>query len=588
MASKFFRAPGATVTYNAYQTREYVSRKARVSRGLFITPARRDRTPDGWRFWFPSPRGPASDRGNWKVDVVRFEEDDDPTPPPYTFVGGQLCIGGICYSVGGDSVGTPYLDDKRPFYWMRTTNQGAAWVDVGTPYDALVSQYGSANVKPSDFGPNRGFVRASVYLSPGPSTEQATGVVTGGGTLGAIATLPAPGNSGLFAIEQRYYYLLNFFNRCNTARVILRSTPGYFYETPSAVTFTRQYTTAADPIPYWFFPTYTGTNDQPNCLVDGPGYDGPWPLPSDSGGGGALPDGYLPGAGPWAYACSCPDFTGEETRYRVATAPSHRRDRSWGQIRPESPCKHIASSAKALGDQKTLVKWVRTFKDDSPGSEFSQSPTVIIDRSYLNEQRRQEAAFRRTTRNMRRATAALNRQQRAERSALALSNRLGRVWRMNADGTTTSSKKRGRFGESLEGVQVPNWYGIDPTNGGDQFSREWDERMRRYQSRPDVRVRNAIGGVLSNAGDRIQRNLPMPPPSSYLAGFDEWSKQNPNRRSNHLFDTYGGERFSDAVYGQGMRRVGTFDPRVIPTVRVHPAPTAATLSINSNPEAYGY
>ncbi|MBE9113856.1 hypothetical protein IQ273_31280, partial [Nodosilinea sp. LEGE 07298] len=71
----YFRAPGAKVDYTKRETRNYVSRKARVSRGLNLMPTGRSRTAEGWRFFFASPRGPAADGGRWLVDLVRANSD---------------------------------------------------------------------------------------------------------------------------------------------------------------------------------------------------------------------------------------------------------------------------------------------------------------------------------------------------------------------------------------------------------------------------------------------------------------------------------------------------------------------------------
>ncbi|MBE9113850.1 hypothetical protein IQ273_31250, partial [Nodosilinea sp. LEGE 07298] len=173
------------------------------------------------------------------------------------------------------------------------------------------------------------------------------------------------------------------------------------------------------------------------------------------GGGGGVPAGYLPGVGPWAYRCSCPDYGFSESRYQVATAPSHRRDRSWNQTRPLSPCKHIVSSAKAVGDNKTVLDWTRQFRGDSTGREFNESPYIRNDYTLRNLDRQMYAEQRKAVAATRRALATDRRAERAQRGARYLSDRLGRINRMNSDGTTTSSTFMGRFGESLHIANSP-------------------------------------------------------------------------------------------------------------------------------------
>lgn len=425
MTGKFFRAPGAKVSYTGYETRNYVSRKARVSRGYYISPTRRDRIGDGWRFWFFSPRGPAEDRGNWRVDVVRAEGDGD----------GDGGDDGGGDGGGGTLPACPPVGTALDHTWV-------GWHYLDFDFTLPPPYYTT--------GSGSGTMPQSVAQSISPPGSY---VAEGGGY-----------SEGPFFYAPWYWYSDDGDSGWSGETV-------YYYGTNPNVDLAAEWAAwKADDryvTPGFVLTTVSGGDfylNDPNGLPSPYCDDGSTPPPDpDPGGGGTAPPGFLLGEGPWAYACSCPDYTGEESPYRVATAPSHRKARSWGQIRPESPCKHIVSAARALADQKTLVKWVRTFRTDSPGREFTASPTVAVDRNYYKAQREMEAAFRRTARATGRARAAENKRKRAERSARALSNRLGRLWRLNSDGTTTSSSKKGRYGEILVGNPI-DWAAIENTD----------------------------------------------------------------------------------------------------------------------------
>jgi hypothetical protein len=104
------------------------------------------------------------------------------------------------------------------------------------------------------------------------------------------------------------------------------------------------------------------------------------------------------------------------------------------------------------------VSWVRQFAKDSPGSEFTDSPSIEVDYAFGQSIRDAEYAFRKTQRAGRKALGKKNAAIRAQRAARRLSDKLGRMdrWslRVGRDGeyynSITSSKKQGRFGESLD------------------------------------------------------------------------------------------------------------------------------------------
>ncbi|MFM7323509.1 MAG: hypothetical protein ACKO4L_01045, partial [Nodosilinea sp.] len=80
--------------------------------------------------------------------------------------------------------------------------------------------------------------------------------------------------------------------------------------------------------------------------------------------GDHLPPGYIPGQGPWAYTCSCPDHSHSETPYQVPTYPSQRRSRNWPATRPPFPCKHIIAAALAIADQRSVQQWSQEAEGD--------------------------------------------------------------------------------------------------------------------------------------------------------------------------------------------------------------------------------
>ncbi|PZV02229.1 MAG: hypothetical protein DCF32_15295 [Leptolyngbya sp.] len=441
----YFRAPGAKVRYTGWETRNYVSRKARVSRGFHLSPTRRvrlaspegNRTGDGWRLWFFSPRGPAADKGNWRVDVVRADGGGGG--------GGDGGGGGLpaCPPAGTTLnylwVGWHYLDFNftlpPPYY---TTGSGSGQMPESV----------AASISP----PNTYLFEDS--YSDGPFTYAPWYWTNDDGDMGWLgetvfysSTDPNPNLAALWnewKADDRYV------------------TPGFVLTQVAGDGFLAE-----------------NPNGLPTPYCD----DGSSPLPDP--GGGTVPPGFLMGEGPWAYACSCPDFTGEEEPYKVATAPSHRRARSWGQIRPLSPCKHIVSSARALGDQKTLLNWVRSYRTDSPGTEFTTSPTIGVDRNYYKAQREMDAAFRRTTRLNRQA---VNKIRRAERSRAALMRNLGTFFCLDAYGAYQG--KRDNYGVPL------NFEALD--NRWDLYRETSPEQLMQGYSNTDTARRMA-------AYDREQR-----------------------------------------------------------------------------------
>ena len=512
----YFRAPGATVTYTARQTRDYISRKARISRGLYLTPTRRDRTPEGWRFWFASTRGPAKDRGNWKVETVRKPDAD----------GGDGDGGDSGDS--GDSGGAGLPDCPPP-----GTTLTYLWVGwhslIFPPGPGVITSSGS------------GYMTRAIAEDIG--SRYSGGEVNPGGS----------GSHGPFGFDEWGYFWDDgavFLGETITlVTTDASASPSSLWDTwkPDDRNATPGFILIRVTGPDGFSVENAAGLSDPFCN------DGSAPPPPPPGPG-PVPPGYIEGAGPWAYVCTCPDYTGVEPAYQNSYAPSTKRDRSFILARPTSPCKHIASAAKAVGDQKSLVSWVRQFAKDSPGSEFTDSPSIEVDYDFWGRSIRDaDFAFRKTKRAERKALGKQRAQVRAQRAARRLSDKLGRMNRWNEDGDRNridSSKNVGRFGEQLnlrtgiKNIRLQSEAAIHQENYQAEYSR--------YMRRPDVRARNAIGGILTGVGDSINDQ-------------------------------------ADRVLGPAAPYVPVSASRSAP---VTPRGTAATRSVgptvNENPEAHGF
>ena len=466
MSGQFFRAPGATVSYTPRQTRNYVSRKVRLSRGLNMPPTRRDRTKEGWRFWFQSPRGPAKDGGNWKVEVVRVDSDSE--YPPATRSPGQISWPNGSSATFTGELGPSRFVEYRVFRARYVIPYDAQWVYVTQSYNSMVAEHGAENVKQDNRDPFVCYVRYTSLFPNLAGQDYVRNILVDRWSGGSyeLDTLEVGGGTGLVRYQYFYHYVAPSTVACSP--LVGQMTVGFTRSVESGDTLLPQEipTTGSTSGNFWF---YTSFNEDgtPACIIKGPsGDDYPPPTGGGSGPGagpGEPPPGFLGGAGPWAYACNCPDYTGHEPAYNVPLAPSHRKDRSFTLARPLSPCKHIASSAQAVGDQKTIAKWNRQFKWDATGREYTEGPKTTRDYSYGRQQRDMEYAFRKTQIAARKALGKERAEARARRAARRLSDRLGRMNRWNTDsdfmGRTInridSSKKVGRFGESLDVAYSP-------------------------------------------------------------------------------------------------------------------------------------
>jgi hypothetical protein len=200
------------------------------------------------------------------------------------------------------------------------------------------------------------------------------------------------------------------------------------------------------------------------------------------------------------------------------------------------------------------VSWVRQFAKDSPGSEFTDSPSIDVDYDFWGRSIRDaEFAFRKTKRAERKALGKQRAQVRAQRAARRLSDKLGRMNRWNEDGDRNridSSKNVGRFGEQLnlrDGIKD-----IRVRSEAAIYQENYQAEYGRYMRRPDVRARNAIGSILTGVGDYVNDQ-------------------------------------ADRVLGPAAPYVPVSASRSAP---VTPRGTAATRSVgptvNENPEAYGF
>ena len=474
----YFRAPGAKVTYSPRATRDYISRKARISRGLLMSPTRRDRVGDGWRFWFFSSRGPADQGGCWQVDAVRAE---DGPYPPRTVSGGQICWpNGVCIPFNGDLEEPPTPTNFQQVRVRITPNPALLWNTWSGSFSSAVATFGAGNVIANPGSPTLPYVRLSAQgftLSPSdvPFATRA------GGSIGVDSATPRAGGA---LNVYRFRLTAPTASPCSTFTSLLPST----------------FTVAESTSAYSLYRSFVAGSSTPTCLIHGPTTD---EFPEGGGGGGGgIPPGFIPGAGPWAYRCDCPDYAATEGRYLVPSAPSHKRDRAWSLPRPLSPCKHIASAAQALPDQPSLVDWIGQYAGDSPGTEFTQGPGIVDDSQAIAQgQRDIDYAFSAERRASARAAAQKRAQDRARRSGLALSRKVGRLWRMETRGIdrTISWDDRGRYGEPLT-LQPPNWYAIDPNNQN-AFAQEWERRVQQYQNNPINRAKAAIANTLRPVGN---------------------------------------------------------------------------------------
>lgn len=539
---RYFRRPGAQVTYSPAATRQYVSRAARLSRGFYINPSRRDRRPDGWRFWFPSSRGPRSQDGHHIVDAVRRDDSGGGgggTGWPTEFPVGSGCSLSTSTPYGAypitatvtrttfsqtsstlqPGIGDYFLDRPPGHVYARAKfgrTERRVWSATSAPFPTNFVQAWQTNQFPffdqpwenQDSPPP--FPRRSTMAFSAPGATY-----LGNGSFSIDP--PIPGDS-LFVFDRTHYSeawigISVFSGECLTW--------SFGGTTLSAALGFSVYSSGGSPVRFSNYDLFISPNIHPT-FPSSPGFmegvatlellelfyteggpDGPlipfYPaLPPPSGPG--TPPGYVDGGGRWAYRCSCPDYTAEEPVYKFPTAPTHRRDRSWDLPRPLSPCKHIASSARALADQRSLVTWTRAARGDSP-AEFVAGPRVVLAADPVAAaQQRMDQELRQANRQSRIDLAiarALERANRAEEFARQrLLDNLGRINRMNmTTGKMLHSERYGNYGEPLTLD--------DALVKAQQYQRDYLERLQRYDSRIDRRLLRSIHPRLAPAAATV-------------------------------------------------------------------------------------
>ncbi len=315
MPKRFPRPPGQPITYTPLETAQYVSRKARVQRGLTLRPDRRQGHSGGWHLFFRSARGPALYGGCHRVTAQRYQEGSTggsggnglpPCPPAGTDLNYTWSFVDLGYDLGLHLVQESWaLVPGTIPYWMAQAHaydpilyptldyggyQTASLSDYGVRYDDLIID----RAWPDSQGDGVSLVSQFFLISDTP-------------------TRPSPSTA--------------FNNAYPNAPWRLVSVTGLDFSSTSDQGFEND--------------TY--------C---------------DPGGGNHLPPGYIPGQGPWAYTCSCPDYSHSETPYQVPTYPSQRRSRNWPATRPPFPCKHIIAAALAIADQGSVQQWSQEAEGD--------------------------------------------------------------------------------------------------------------------------------------------------------------------------------------------------------------------------------
>jgi hypothetical protein len=318
MPKRYPRPPGQRITYTPLETAQYVSRKARVQRGLTLRPERRQAHPEGWHLFFRSRRGPALYGGCHRVTARRYQGDSSggsgssnnglpPCPPPGTALFYTWSFVDLGYDIGLDLKNEP---------WALVPGTIPYWMAQATAFDPVL--YPSL-----DFG---GYEMVS-FESDGVYYDH------------LIIDRAWPDSQGdQISLVSQFFLDSSTPNRPATS-------PAFDNNYPNAPW--RLISVTGDD--------FTSTSDQgfENDTYCDPG-----------GGQPPLPPGYIAGQGPWAYTCSCPDHSHSETPYQVPTYPSQRRSRSWPATRPPFPCKHMIAAALAIADQGSVQQWSQEAEGD--------------------------------------------------------------------------------------------------------------------------------------------------------------------------------------------------------------------------------
>lgn len=393
--AKYFRPRGYNPKYSSLQTAYYVSRKARLQRGFYLSPTRKV-SPYEWRFMASRGRGPARHAGEWVVQRMRVDDGDNN--------GGDMWGDGP----GGDGDwdgNLPPIGEGRMrmwFYCFSTTDPlegGGNEITYRPGYSPAFDTWHVSSQ--SSFGQesyeyymsNGGMYRMSAHNavyrysrdSPDdPESDFNTDahvyrliVMYNHTWKGAI-----PSMANMYetfrrkAAEQGEQLLENYrfvrFDIDGHTMFDLRDGPDFSPtpDNPYGPPIGLQPDPQWDPFdwneePFRYERTWQDDDYYDPIPPNGLTY-GPMPRPT-------RPPGWVAAeAADWAYRCTCPDFSAEEYPYHQPIAPVHRTYRNWqtggnwnGIYRSLNfPCKHIVSMAFKTQDFDNIFAWARAASSD--------------------------------------------------------------------------------------------------------------------------------------------------------------------------------------------------------------------------------
>lgn len=328
MARRYFRRPGYSPTYSKFQTARYMSRRARLTRGLYMKPSWKDL--GRLKFYFFSPRGPHTNNGHWEVSAVYKDS-----------FGGDDGGGG-----GGDVSDSPsglFCPAEGTGLTLEMTCH--RYVVTRSPW--LVASAGG-RVDQSAF-PLADYVYPYSYTLGGWRVSERSGYQT---------------SSGDWVWWWTEWRLRNISHVIYDGDVAPNPNSSFYWQ----------------PAEHYPFEVVGVTGPDINYF-QADGYESPWCSYTPAGGGSEppteLPPGYIEGAGPMAYKCDCPDFTGIEPRHLKPNFRSQARTRDFSNRNTYRvtgfPCKHIVSAAAALGDLIAIADWTGTARYDLPAFEYWQN-----------------------------------------------------------------------------------------------------------------------------------------------------------------------------------------------------------------------
>jgi len=388
---KYFRPRGFSPRYSAVDTAYYVSRKARLQRGFYLSPTRQISHTE---YRFLSGRGPAKDGGEWVVKITELDDQqilNAQWPEPAQ---GQE-PDNLWQSSSNELVDVTFsFDPSKEFVPLRDYNSAAAG-----NYELAKSLYGDDNIKfktVSGGWLTVSLVRHTIVV---PGAQPRTLVYNFNheeAYSGAITYYPSSTVPGAGAEVFTYLsFSTNWRDPCNT-RIRDRglSAVAQPNSEPGVTSFVIGPLSSSSSIRWWA--------KLANCIYRGPSVnDSPDPPVTGGGGGGGAPPGTVSCAGVKAYSCTCPDFSAEEHPYRVPVNPTHYKYRQWqtggnwnGMQRSLNfPCKHIVSVAFKTQDWDNIFCWARAAASDFSTKElWEQARQSWRDYRDATRQRRQQEA----------------------------------------------------------------------------------------------------------------------------------------------------------------------------------------------------